>query len=329
MVEATKKAPLISLIGTTATGKTGSALAFARKIIDEKKYVGVDVISADSRQVFSDLAILSGADVPQGFEKQQSDAFLYPFFASDSAQTIRLHGLCMLSANEEWSVALFKQFALAIIAKSLAEHRLPILVGGTGLYHQHVTGLDPTLFVVPDSQWRKEAALLSVVELQQRLQELAPQKYAALNNSDKHNPRRLQRAIEIAQSPTPQIPGWQKSLLQKLEHHFIGITVSASELSERIKKRVEARIAAGVLEEVQALTQLGVDETQAVQSTLGLHEIQKYLAGESTKSELYEQWILAELQYAKRQETWWKKHPSVHWTYSAEEAVAMLLSFTK
>ena len=309
--------PLLSIVGTTATGKTDLALAVAEQVLSEGLYSGVALISADSRQVYGDVPLLSGADIPENFiQKKASGEYVYAYHGSNTLP-IFLHGVAMLKADQEWSVALFKQFALQIVSVSIQKNYFPIIVGGTGLYHQQLFSGDPHLFVPPNETWRQEAAQLTLEELQEKVRSLSAQKFEALNNSDRNNPRRLQRAIEILMAGTPQVPEWHKKVADQYTQYYIGLSLSPTALAQRIEERVEKRLAQGVITEVTNFLETHTQET-LVHSTLGLAQIAKFIHGSLSIAQMKAAWVLEELQYAKRQQVWWKKQPQVTW-YGAEQ----------
>ena len=311
------KHPLLSIIGTTATGKTSLALELANQVLADGLYSGVDLIPLDSRQVYANLPILSGADVPAGFIRTMSESeYPQPLYAKPES-SIFLHGVSILNADEEWSVAQFQAFALQILAVSLQKNHLPILVGGTGLYHQQLFLDDPHLLIPPNDAWRAEAATLSLVELQTKLKLMNPEKYKALNNSDLHNPRRLQRAIEISLADVPVFPEWQRDVATEYQQQFVGLSLHLEILEQRIKDRIEKRLAQGVIDECTHFLENYTDTTLA-HSTLGLASLSSYIQGTTTSDQLKESWLLEELQYAKRQQVWWKKQSNILW-YDAQQ----------
>lgn len=292
----------ISIVGQTATGKTAKAFALA-KLWYQKYHHEVVVISADSKQVFTELAILSGADIPNNFKKKNKKNLPYPFFINPNLP-IFLHGANCLNGNQEWSVGHFHN-----LVKKLIENQpesLFIIVGGTGLYHQQIYHPAETLHVKPNQELREALMNNTLAELQVVLENKNPEKLANMNNSDRNNPRRLIRAIETAAvtiepSHYPQI----KPLLQ------IGLTTTNVE--EKIRQRVLKRLEQGVIEEVKNFEAEYRGSNLQAKTTLGYQEILKFINQEISDKQLIEHWTLAETQYAKRQTTWWKKREGIEW----------------
>lgn len=289
---------LISIVGMTAVGKTSFALVAAEKILAEKKnYQGIDLISADSRQVYQGLEIVSGADAPTEFKQVEDDELSYPYFEKDK---ISLHGVSLIKPDQEWSLSHFHQLAWEIIEFALAEERLPLVVGGTGLYHEQLFNFDPALKVGPDSRVRNKVEQMTVRALQDWARQVNPERFTELNRSDRYNPRRLVRVIEVGLAePEPvKVP----SAAKNLEQVFLGLEQDLVLVEKKIKARVKKRLELGALAEVKKLN-LELDSPAA--SALGVSEIKQYLAGELTQSELIELWSLHEIQYARQQLTWW------------------------
>ncbi|MBD3279781.1 MAG: hypothetical protein GF390_03670 [Candidatus Pacebacteria bacterium] len=300
---------LISIVGPTATGKTSLALFLAKQIFTKHAYAGVDLISADSRQLYQGLELITGADLPVNFYPQIANKLSFAFF-SHQRQPINLHGVSIIKPNQAWSVAHFQDFAQEVMKWSWSQQRLPIVVGGTGLYHLHLFNTDPALRVKPQAKIRQQAAQLQVTELQDWLKKLDPNKFAQLNRSDRHNPRRLVRAIEIAQVQ----PAAQPRLITQLPDQLkLGLTASLTWLETKINQRVLKRLHQGVIEELQQLEQNYPDATKLALSATGIKELQDWLANKLSKKELITTWSLREFQYAKRQLTWWQKRTQVHW----------------
>jgi len=302
--------PLLSIVGPTATGKTDIAFLIAQKVIERKLASGIDIISADSRQVYTGLEILTGADVPAHLHQKDTGDLAYDFYSTDD-QSIRLHGVSIIKPNGEWSVALFHKLVENILAVAQKNNRLVLLVGGTGLYHQFSLDMKKGQYVAPDEKWRIEAEDLSLENLQQLLQEASAERWERMNNSDRNNPRRLVRAIEVARavgnsdlemSPTSARP----------RHLYLGLQRDFSEIEERIKLRIEHRLQAGVTEEIKKITQLPETTTDALSAT-GAQEIIELLKQNISEVETRQLWYLRERQYAKRQLTWFKKQQDIKW----------------
>lgn len=302
---------IISVVGPTATGKTKRSLEMAREKIKNGEVSGVDLISVDSRQVYQGLEILTGADVPEEFEKKNQ------YFANTD-ESIRIFGISIIHPSEVWSVAHFQQYARAIMVESWAHNRLPILVGGTGLYHQELFQLDDALYVSPNAKIRRQAETMSLEELQAWLKQIDTDRFDQMNHSDQNNSRRLIRAIEISLS---QDRSPSKEILNQIQHGGLGdinwlkikpkeivVTAPLEIIQKNIVTRVKERFESGAIDEVMWLLSQNLPLSLPVFSTLGVPEISRYVRGELSAEQCQELWALHEFQYAKRQVTWWKSH---------------------
>ena len=303
---------IISIVGPTTTGKTNQALSLAQEVLTNKEYAGVDLISVDSRQVYQGLEVLTGADIPAGFSQFHNLGEM-PYFANVN-NSIRLFGIAIIKPQDEWSVTHFRQFAREIIIRAFKEKRLPILVGGTGLYHKHLFSMSDDLSIKPNALVRAKEKNLTVTELQTWLKQVNQEKFLAMNQDDRNNRRRLVRAIEIAIAKTKVTAKIQESQIEakemdwsKVDRQVIKLAAPRAELEAKIKTRVKERFFGGAVEEVKALLALKLDEVSPVLSTLGVPEISQYLSGQLPESQTIDLWALHEFQYAKRQITWWKK----------------------
>lgn len=203
---------VLIICGPTATGKTKLALQLAKEL-------GGELISADSRQVFV------GNDVETGKDKDVI-----------KKSGIKVWLLDIISQNEEFSVSVWRRLAQDAIRNILAHDKLPIVVGGSGLYIKSLVQDLPDIDVPYDKKLRTELENKSATNLFNYLKSINSKKAESLNNSDKHNPRRLIRAIEISQCPSPRLgEGPRVGYLQ------IGLTASREFLQEKIKQRVRER----------------------------------------------------------------------------------------
>ncbi len=312
--------PLLSIVGPTATGKTDRAFTEAEKILRDGKFTGVDIISVDSRQVYQGLEIISGADIPEKFSERVTENITIDgqptrFFTHGQ---ITLYGISIIKPDQLWSMADFQTYTLQVLEQSWDQSRLPILVGGTGLYHYHLfnekIGAKPGVNLELRSQLKK----LSVPELQGRVQSLDAQLgsdvFNQLNQSDRANPRRLIRAIEVATSGARKAGTGEKNgkknsvtTITPTTHQTLFLSVNLTVLEDRIRKRVAKRFAGGAVGEVEKLLQF-FDSGCPAASATGVPELSAYLRGELTAKECQALWTLREFQYAKRQLTWWKKY---------------------
>lgn len=296
---------IVSIVGATATGKTAFALDLATSLIKEKRFQKVHLLSADSRQVYQGLENLTGADVPSDFSADRDAKFAHPFF-SNSAKNIFLHGVSIIDPKEEWSVAHFKKLFENVKA-NLGKEDCLIVVGGTGFYQQQILQTVETIAVPQNKELRERLDKLSTEELKNELQKLDSTKLQKMNNSDVNNPRRLIRAIEIISS---DIEPEETQDRDNLPTFYLQMPRELRE--QKIRQRVEQRfgLAKKEVQEQLVLSKHVKKELPAFSST-GFLELQKLLTGEIDEQECLHLWQTAEIQYAKRQDTWWKKRTNL------------------
>ena len=289
--------PLLVIAGATATGKTGLSIAVARALREEG--IGAEVISADSRQVYRGLDI-GTAKVTAAIRGE-----------------IPHHGLDLVAPDEPFSVADFVRPARAALAgiadRAAADGRpsLAILVGGTGLYLRALArGLDvDALPANPEVRARVEAELagdgLHVAVA--RLRSLAP---GLASRIDLANPRRVARALEIAElqgdAPPPPPRGYPAPLA------WLGLRLPLEEHARSIEHRAREQFEAGLVEEARALRER-YDPALPAFSAIGYREAWAVLDGELTQEQAIALDARRNLQFAKRQATWFRAEPDIEW----------------
>ena len=286
---------LLIICGPTATGKTGLGLKLAKKFKGE-------VISADSRQVYKGMDIATGKDIIQGeWEKDHWELRGIPLWLLD-----------IVNPNEEFSVAHFTDLAWKKIKDIWKRGKLPILVGGTGFYIKAIIEDIPTKNIPPNWSFRKKLELKSKEALFKELAELDSSRAGKMNISDRQNKRRLIRAIEIARwrigfrsvKTTPPI---------QFEHLIIGLKAPLKFLYQKIDRRIEEQFKDGAEKEVKRLIERGFSWDLPSMSAMGYREWRLYFEGKATLNEVITRWKFNEHSYARRQMTWFKKMPEIHW----------------
>lgn len=266
--------PLIVITGPTASGKSALALEVA------KKYGG-EIICADSRTVYKGLDIGTAKPTPQ------------------EQKAVRHHLLDVVEPNQAFSAAQFKRLAVKAIQDIAGRHKLPILVGGTGLYIDAVA-FDYQFGAPPDVRYREQLHALSVESLQQRCIE---------NNiplpENSKNKRHLIRAIELGgllRHPRRLRPNTL----------IVAITTEKEILRSRIAKRAQEMVAKNVTQEVRQMGNKYGWETEAL--TGNIYRIfRPVTTGELSEQEAVELFIQSDMQLAKRQLTWLKRNPFIIW----------------
>jgi tRNA dimethylallyltransferase len=276
--------PIVIIVaGPTASGKSALALALA-------EHYGGTVINADALQCYRDLRILTAR----------------PGAADEARAPHRLYGF--LDAAERGSAARWRDLASAEIAASLGGGRLPILVGGTGLY---LRALMAGLAAVPDipPAIRAEAAALysrlGGARFRDRLAELDPVAAARLPYADR---TRLMRAYEVVRATGTPIGEWQRKGAAPAPYRFamLLLTPPRAALYTACDARFAAMVAAGGLAEAAALLARGLSPDLPAMKAVGLPELFAHLRGEAGLSAAIAAAQRATRRYAKRQMTWFR-----------------------
>jgi len=295
--------------GPTATGKTKLGINLAQKFNGE-------ILSADSRQVYQGMTIGTGKDI-SNFKFQISNSFQISNFKFQIGyyliNGIKLWLLDIVEPNYRFNVADYKKCAEVVLEDIWKRGKLPMIVGGTGFYIKAITEGIGTMGVQPDWEMRKRLSNCSIVELFQMLAKIDPERSQGMNESDRQNPRRLIRAIEVARNlkfearNSKQI---QNSNSQKIINDilFIGLRVSYETLYQRIDQRVEQRVKDGLEDEINGLLKKGYNwENSALGTTLAYREWKEYFEGKKPKEKVIQKWKYDEHNYARRQMTWFRK----------------------
>ncbi len=280
---------LVVLLGETASGKSALGLDVA------KKYDG-EIICSDSWTVRKFMDI--GTAKPS--QKEQHD--------------VSHHLLDVVAPNEPFTAADFKRLANEAIADIQSRGKLPIMVGGTGLYIDAVV-YDYSFLGGEGTLDRDELGAMSAEELT----DMARDQGIDLTDVDLRNKRRIIRAMESGGQKPTRKPLKENTLL-------IGKVLEKNELQERIERRVDQMLEAGLEAEVKKLSDEYGWEAEALKG-IGYREWRDYFEGEQTLEVTRERIISATKNLAKRQRTWFKRNPDIHWVSSPAEAEALIKDF--
>lgn len=284
------KKPLLLILGPTASGKTALSLEIAREF-------GGEIISADSRQIYKRMDI--------GTDK-------IPF---DKREGIPHHLIDVVEPDERFTAADFKLLAEEKIEEILARGRLPMLVGGTGLYIRIVV----QNFALPKENPAVREKLTRELEkfgkefLYEKLKKLDPDSAAKIH---KNNVPYVMRALEILEETGK--PKHDRQMAPKYECLLIGLFLPKEKLFERINARAENQIKRGLVEETRELLKTserkcGCGKSCAFENCIGYKEISQYLKGSLSLDEALEILKKNTRNFAKRQMTWFKKEPGILW----------------
>jgi tRNA dimethylallyltransferase len=279
---------VIILLGPTGVGKTGASILLA-------KALGAEIISADSMQIYRHMDI--GTAKP----------------SQDQLREVPHHLIDILSPNESFSAGLFNREAVKIIDDLHDRDKVPLVVGGTGLYIRTLTGglfKGPSADRVLREKLKDEEARKGKGYLYKYLQQVDPEAAIKIEPNDL---RRTIRALEVAIIEEKTISDFQHSSTETLSYNFIkiGLARERKELYELIEKRVDRMIGEGLISETEKLMEMKPDRTPL--QALGYKEMKRYLDGEITIDEAVNLLKKRTRNYAKRQLTWFRKEPDVNW----------------
>ena len=286
-----KKPNVIVICGPTASGKTALSIELAKQINGE-------IISADSMQIYKYMDI--GSAKPTAKEMQNIKHYMIDF----------------VEPNKRYSVADYKIEAEKCIEEILSKNKIPIIVGGTGLYiNALIYGIEYSN-VKTDENYRKQLEEIYEKDGLEKLYNMAMKiDSKAMEKISSNDKKRIMRVLEIfhetGKTKTEQeIESRSKEV--KYNYLVYGIDFDREKLYQRINKRVDIMIEKGLINEVQFLINKYKEMPTSIQG-LGYKEIKEYLDGKITKEEAIEKIKTESRRYAKRQFTWFRKNKETIW----------------
>ncbi len=287
-----KLLPLVVIVGPTAVGKTEVSIKIAKKINGE-------IISGDSMQVYKYMDIGTGKP-----SKEEMNGV--PHYMID-----------IISPAEEFNVAKFQQMVEQYIVEINERGKIPLLVGGTGLYIRSV--IDYYDFSPPGGDPAKREEFLKLARrygnehLVKLLQDVDP---ASVEKIHPNDTRRMVRALEVFHTVGRPISDFQyhsERMPPKYNLAYFGLTMNRQELYRKIEQRVEIMLSRGLVDEVKKLVEMGYGPQNTALQALGYKEIVNYLNGRQSLEESVKLIKRDTRRFAKRQVTWFKKDERIKW----------------
>lgn len=294
---------VIIIGGPTGVGKSGIGIKLAKK-------TGGEIVSADSMQIYR------GMDIGTGKIKEEE------------RQGVPHHLLSFVEPDEEYTVANYREDAKSAIRDIIARGKVPIVVGGTGLYIQSLLYILHRFGIPPHPDFRKEMEKVAedkgTEELYRRLKVLNPSK---AESTDPHNKVRLIRALEIE---TFGESGKKPTRERDDEFNYIlyGLTMDRQKLYDRINRRVDRMLDEGLISEVEGLLEKGYTKDMMSMKAIGYKEVIAFLEGNWSREYMVEKLKQYSRNYAKRQLTWFRRYDSLVWLnrdeYTDEEITEIM-----
>jgi len=286
-----KKPTVIVICGPTASGKTALSIELAKRINGE-------IVSADSMQIYKDMDIGSAK------------------VTAEEMQGIKHYLIDQVYPNQRYSVANYKQDAKRAIEEIIAKGKIPIVVGGTGLY------IDALIYEIEykdikiNEEYRKELEKIRNEQgldvLYQKALEIDPKAMEKISANDF---KRISRILEIYEATgKTKTEQEAESRLNEIPYDYkvFAIDYEREKLYERINRRVDIMMKKGLIDEVKSLLEKYTEFPTAMQG-LGYKEVKQYLDGEISKEEMIEKIKQESRRYAKRQFTWFRKNKQTIW----------------
>lgn len=289
---------ILVILGPTSTGKTDLGLMLAKKFNGE-------LVSCDSRQLYKGLDIGTGKMPSTGRWKIEDGRWI--------VNGMPIHLYDVVDPKVQYSVADYVRDANRVVREIEDKGKLPIVVGGSGLYLKALLEGLSNLAIPVDKDLRKKLQKLSKEELQEKLKLVSTERWYSLNQSDRENPRRLVRAIELA-LVMPKVTSNERSSSssKKQETRYntlkIGLSASREVLYKRVDERVVSRINQGMIDEAVKLHKKYLSFKRMRQLGLEYGILADYLAGNiNDRKELIRMLQSKIHRFVRRQLTWFKK----------------------
>ena len=300
---------MIVILGPTASGKTSGAIELAKKM-------GGAVISADSRQLYAGMDI--GTATPlrpantAGFAGQEP----HDIFTPDYVDSVAHYGLNIREPNDQMTLAQWQPAAFNMIDYIIADGKVPLLVGGTGLYIDSVVDNYDIPTVVPNEQLRSKLEEKKTEVLYARLTE---QDASAKDFIEPANKRRIIRALEVIEATGRPFSEQRKRRTPRYDAEMIGVFPGWEKLRERVALRAKQMIKDGLLEETRRL-QERYGKDLPLLKTMNYRQAAAVLNGEMTEREAVDEMTKVNMRYARRQMSWWRKRKDIRWFTDPESA---------
>lgn len=284
--------PIYCIVGPTASGKTALSIALALAIGGPEK---AEIISADAMQLYRGMDIGTAKITPE------------------EMRGIRHHQIDVLNIVDEASVAKYQESARANLQEIIQRGRIPIIVGGSGLYVSAL--IDELDFPGTDEHIRGELnQIWSQAGLKPLIAELREKDPVSANTINLANPRRVIRALEVVRltgkSYTPVFP---RHTLHYQNVVQIGVKVEREVLNERIYHRAQQMFAHGLIEETESLLQQGLRHASTAKKATGYTQSIAFIDGEVSFAEAIENTAFSTRRLAKKQRTWFGADPRITW----------------
>lgn len=283
---------LFILIGPTAIGKTSLSIELAKRMDGE-------IISADSMQIYKYMDIGSAK------------------VSKEEMQGIQHHLIDIILPDEEFTVSDYKDRAITLIKDINGRHKLPMVVGGTGLYINSLVYKLNFTEVPPHNETRTKLELLGEKHgneyLHEMLEKIDIESAERISVNDR---KRIIRAIEIFEITGKTMTEFNKDFRQPIEDYnlvMVGLNMDREKLYNRINYRVDIMVEEGLIEEVKKLLEMGYDRKLVSMQGIGYKEIIMYLEGNISLDESIEKIKQGSRNYAKRQLTWFRRDNRIKW----------------